>query len=54
MIDGKYIVKTSSPNPWMWGIYWSTGTSCQPYEEFSDIRQANQRAEEMNRERDRK
>ena len=48
-MSGKYIVKTSEPHPWMWGIYHSEGTSCQPYEEFSNILEANRRVEEMNR-----
>lgn len=48
MKTGKYIVKTSAPHPWMYGIYHSEGTSCQPYEEFSNILEANRRAEEMN------
>lgn len=45
---GKYVVKVSAPSPWMWGIYHSEGTSCQPYEEFINILDANRRAEEMN------
>lgn len=48
-MSGKYIVKISEPHPWMWGIYHSEGTSCQPYEEFLNILEANHRVEEMNR-----